>query len=254
MAPDAWKNLPVIPTFSDRAMQIFRQGLALGRDPHVFSKIGDCQNITTYFLADFEDPSNFRLGEYSNLQPTIDWFKGSFGRKSLAVHGGMNVAMVLSPLWADPTACQTGESPLACEIRVNNPAIVIISEEEAWSGDVAKYGTYMRQVIDYTISQGVVPILATKADNLEGGDRIDALIADLAGEYDLPLWNFWSAVQWLPTQGLSSDGFHLTQGYGYKNFYFDLPPADWSGMMERNLTALQALDAARIGLNMQSGS
>ena len=89
----------------------------------------------------------------------------------------MNVAAVLSPLWADPDL-PTGENPLACELRVNNPSIAIISEEEDWSGDVAKYGTYLRQVIEYAIAQGVVPILATKADNLEGGNRIDALIAE----------------------------------------------------------------------------
>jgi hypothetical protein len=250
LAPDAWKTLPVIPTFSARALEIYRTGLALGRNPRAFSKIGDCQNITTYFLADFENPDKYRLGQYADLQPTIDWFKGSFGRKSLSVHGGMNVAAVLSPLWADADSCNAGESPMACELRVNNPSIAIISEEEAWSGDVAKYGTYMRQVIENAIAQGVVPILAMKADNLEGGNRIDALIASLAWEYDIPLWNFWESVQWLPTHGLVSDGFHLTQGYGYKNFYFDLPPADWSGTMERNLTALQALDAARKQLHM----
>lgn len=252
LAPDAWKTLPAIPTFSEQAMEIYHRGLALGRNPHVFSKIGDCQNITTYFLADFENPDKYRLGEYADLQPTIDWFKGSFGRKSLSVHGGMNVAAVLSPLWADPDSCNAGESPMDCELRVNNPSIAIISEEEAWSGNVEKYGAYLRQVIESDIAQGVVPILATKADNLEGGNRIDALIASLAWEYDIPLWNFWESVQWLPTHGLSPDGFHLTQGYGYKNFYFDLPPADWSGWMERNLTALQALDAARRELDMQS--
>jgi hypothetical protein len=252
LAPDAWKSLPVLPAFDEHAMEIYKKGLALGRNPRVFSKIGDCQNITTYFLADFENSDKYRLGKYSDLQATIDWFKGSFGRKSLAVHGGMNVAMVLSPLWADAKSCNTGENPMDCELRVNNPSIAIISEEEAWSGDVAKYGTYLRQVIESSVGQGVVPILATKADDLEGGNRIDALIADLANEYDVPLWNFWSSVQWLPTHGLSEDGFHLTQGLGYKNFYFDLPPEKWSGTMERNLTALQALDAARRGLNMES--
>jgi hypothetical protein len=258
-APEAWKSYPPVPVFSDRAKEIFRRGQALGRNPHVFSKIGDCQNITTYFLADFENPDKYRLGPYANLQPTIDWFKGSFGRKSLSVRGGMNVAMVLSPLWADPASCSAGENPMACELRVNNPSIAIISEEEAWSGDVAKYGTHLRQVIEYAIDQGVVPIVATKADNLEGGNRIDALIARLAWEYDIPLWNFWASVQWLPTQGLTiqnNDYFHLTQemlpGYEYKNYYFDLPPADWSGWMERNLTALQALDAARRELAMQA--
>jgi hypothetical protein len=257
-APDAWKSYSPIPAFSDRAREIFQRGLAMGRNPRVFSKIGDCQNITTYFLAGFEDPGKYHLGPYADLQATIDWFKGSFGRKSLSVHGGMNVAAVLSPLWADPASCPAGENPMACELRVNNPSIAIISEEEAWSGDVEKYGTYLRQVIDYAIAQGVVPILATKADNLEGGNRIDALIAALAWEYDLPLWNFWAAVQPLPSHGLIQDGFHLTQGYVensdfFLNIYnFDLPPSEGSGWMERNLTALQTLDAARRELNMES--
>jgi hypothetical protein len=250
--PDGWKSLPPIPTFGDRAREIYRRGLALGRNPRVFSKIGDCQNITTYFLAGFEEPEKYHLGPYADLQATIDWFKGSFGRKSLSVHGGMNVAAVLSPLWADPASCNAGENPMDCELRVNNPSIAIISEEEAWTGNVEKYGTYLRKVIESAIDQGVVPILATKADNLEGGNRIDALIAELAWQYDIPLWNFWGSVQWLPSRGLAEDGFHLTQGYNFNNYFFDLPPKDWSGWMERNLTALQALDAARRDLIMQS--
>jgi len=87
--------------------------------------------------------------------------------------------------------------------------------------------------------------VATKADNLEGGNRINALIARLAWEYDIPLWNFWSAVQPLRYHGLSKDGFHLTQADGFKNYFFDLPPAKWRGWMARNLSALQSLDAAR---------
>jgi hypothetical protein len=247
-APDAWKTAPVVPAYDDNAADIFRRGLSLQHDAHVFSKIGDCQNITTYFLADFEDPGKYRLGTYAQLQTTIDWFKGSFGRKSAAVRGGMNVAAVMNPLMANPEICRAGETPLACELRLNNPGVAIISMEEAWSGDVAKYEMYMRQVIEYTLSQGVVPIVATKADNLEGGDRINAVIARLAWEYDIPLWNFWAAVQPLPARGLSADAFHLTQGLGFHNYFFDEPPGQWSGWMARNLTALQVLDAARSGV------
>jgi hypothetical protein len=240
-----WMEYPVVPSFGGRATEILRRGIALGRNVHAFSKIGDCQNITTYFLADFENPDEYRLGEYADLAVTIEWFEGYFGRKSLAVKGGLNVASVMNPLMADPDSCPSGESPLACELRVNNPGLALISFEEAWDGDVAKYETYLRRVIEYAIDQGVVPIVATKADNLEGGNRINALIARLAWEYDIPLWNFWSAVQPLRYHGLSKDGFHLTQADGFKNYFFDLPPAKWRGWMARNLSALQSLDAAR---------
>ena len=49
---------------------------------------------------------------------------------------------------------------------------------------------------------GVVPILATKADNREKDERINRDMAMLAAEYDLPLWNFWAALSDLPDRGL----------------------------------------------------
>jgi hypothetical protein len=250
---DEWQTYPAVPSFAGRAQAIFQTGAAMGRDERVFSKIGDCQNITTFFLAGYEDPEKYRLGPYADLQTTIDWFAGSFGRQSLAVKGGLNVAAALNPLRADPDFCESSESPLACELRLNNPSLALISFEEAWDGDVVKYETYLRQVIEYTVGQGVVPVVATKADNLEGGHRINALIAQLAWEYDIPLWNFWGAVQPVRYHGLSKDGFHLTQAPGDHNYFFDLPDSKWSGWMIRNLTALQVLDGARrelIGPNL----
>jgi hypothetical protein len=244
-APDEWKSYPVVPSFTGRAAEIFRTGISQRRDYHAFSKIGDCQNITTYFLADFETPGKYRLGSYEDLQATIDWFQGSFSRKSLAVKGGLNVAAVMNPLMANREFCMPDESPLACELRVHHPSLALISFEEAWDGNVEKYETYMRQVIEYVISQGIVPIVATKADNLEGGDRINALIARLAWEYDIPLWNFWAAAQPLRSHGLTEDGFHLTQAADFHNFFFDMPSSQWSGWMARNLTALQVLDGVR---------
>jgi hypothetical protein len=241
-APDEWKTWPVIPTLDQNAKDIYQRGQAVGRDPHRFSKVGDCQNITTYFLAYFEKPDLYRLGEYKSLQSTIDWFMGSFSRESLAVKGGMNVAAVLSPLRANPDFCDKSESPLACEFRLNNPSFAIISMEEAWSGEPEKYGKYMQQVIEYTLAQNILPVIATKADDLEGGDRINAILAQLAWEYDIPMWNFWAAVQPLYDHGLSEDAFHLTHG---NNYFFDVPLDQRSGYTMRNLTALQVIDAIR---------
>jgi len=241
---EAWMMAPITPTVSETARRIYAQGQALGRNPHAFSKVGDCQSITTYFLAHFDTPNLYRLGPYSALQATIDWFPGSFARQSLAVKGGLNAAAMLSPFRADPKQCQPGEPPLACEYRLNNPSIAIISLEEWWEGAPEKYELYMRQIIEYTLQQGIVPILGAKADNLEGDHTINATLYRLSLEYDIPFWNFWAAVQPLPSHGLLEDGFHLTHG---NNFYFDehIP----SGWTMRNLTALIALDAVRQALN-----
>jgi hypothetical protein len=249
-------SLPIIPTVSETSRQVYQRGLTAGRNPHAFSKIGDCQSITTYFLALFDRPGYYQLGDQTYLQDSIDWFSGSFKRESLAVKGGLNAAAILSPLRADPGSCEAGESPLACELRINNPSFAIISLEEWWADDPTKYERYMRQIIEYTLSQDILPVLATKADNLEGEHLINQTIARLAWEYDLPLWNFWLAVQPLMNHGLiqktaagQPDLFHLTHS---PNFYdFTDKQALQSGWGMRNLTALQAIDAVWRSLTNQ---
>ena len=253
LAAGAWMTLPVIPTVSETAREIYLRGIAMGNNPHAFSKIGDCQSITTYFLAYFDLPGYYELGDYTYLQETIDWYTGSFERESLAVRGGFNAAAILSPLRADPTQCNVNESPVACEIRVHNPSLVLISMEEWWTAHPENYENYMRQILELVISEGVLPILATKADNLEGDHTINQTIARLAWEYDIPLWNFWLAVQTIPNHGLIAetpdgqpDMFHLTHSASYYN-YSD-PYSLQSGWGVRNLTALQSMDAVRNGL------
>jgi hypothetical protein len=256
LSPDAWMSLPIIPTVSETARMVYQHGLEMGNDPHAFSKIGDCQSISTYFLSYFDLPGYYNLGNFTSLKETIDWYSGSFSRDGFAVKGGFNAAAVLSPLRSDPKQCNVNESPIACEFRLHHPSIAIISLEEWWSGNPENYSTYMRQIIEFSIEQGVVPIIATKADNLEGNNLINQTIANLAMEYDIPLWNFWSAVQPLPNHGLIAfnssgevDMFHLTHSDGY--YFYNDPIATQSGWSIRNLTALQALDVVRRGLSAQ---
>ena len=241
---DAWMTLPAVPTgVSDEMRAVYQLGLELGNDPTHFSVIGDCQNVSSYFLSTFENPDDFSLGdEYAYLQSTIDYYQGSFSRVSVAVKGGFNAAAVISPLRADPEVCNPNESPLDCELRIWRPSIVIVSMETWWSQKPEEeYEKYMRRVLDRIIETGAVPIIATKADNLEGNHAINNTVAKLAYEYDVPMWNFWAAVQPLPDKGLSDDGFHLTFG---RNF-FDDPVRMINAWPWRNLTALQSLDAVR---------
>lgn len=243
--PASWQDMPVIPVVIDRTREIYQRGIEMGRDPHSFSVVGDCQNVEAYFLEDFAHPGLYRLGEYKYLQETIDWFHVSFDRERAAVKGGYNVASVLSPLWADPKLCEPRESPLACEFRLHNPSIVIISMETWWYDRPAStYANYLGQIVQYTIEQGVVPILATKADNLEGDNSINAAIVQVAQEYQVPLWNFWLAVEPLPGHGLEDDGFHLR----FARPHFNDPGNMQHGWPVRNLTALQALDAVWRGV------
>jgi len=235
-----WMDMPVVPKISHNVKVIYKKGQAMGADPTHISKVGDCQSIRQYFFGNFDDPQAYRIGPYDYLNPAIDYFHGSFDRLSLAVKTGWNVASVLSPLNANPTLCGVNETPLECEYRIWNPSIAIISME-TWTKNrpTDTYKEYLRQIVQYSIDHGVVPILATKADNLEGDQSINASIACLARQYDVPLWNFWKEVQPLPDHGLLADGFHLTNDHNR----YDLKSAMQAAWPHRNLTALMAVDA-----------
>ncbi len=99
----------------------------------------------------------------------------------------------------------------------------------------------MRNLIEFLIDQGVIPILGTKADNKEGDWSINSTIARLAFEYQIPLWNFWKAAYALPDHGLQEDQVHLT--WGPNNF--NDPNALKQAWTVRNLTALQMLEAVK---------
>ena len=241
-----WKELPIVPEGVSAAMkEVYQRGLADGHYADRFSKFGDCLNNPTYFLSSF-DNGTYQLGEeYAHLQETIDHFAGSWSRTSIASKGGMNVAAVQTLYYTNPEHCSTSESPMVCEIRVNNPSIVLISYSEWWADKpTSGFEDRLRSVVDYVLSQDVVPILGTKADNFEGDDSINAAIARVAFDYQIPLWNFWAATYPLPLHGLS-DEFHLT----FAQNIFDDPYRMQSGWPWRNLTALQTIDAVYRALN-----
>ncbi len=242
--PVSWKSLPVVPVLSAEMLETFKLGLEESHNnPNAFSKIGDCETAADWFLKDFDiGPKNYHLGDHAGLQETIDHFKGSFGRKSLAAQNGFLTVSVISTAWTDMAACKKEETPLMCEYRLHRPsfALIMFGTNDARLSRKTFEG-YLRQIIDSTLKQHIVPILVTKADNLEGDESINAIIARVAYENNVPLWNQWAALQNLPAQGLQQDGVHLV----YARNFFDDPEMMQAGWPVRNLTALQVLDAMR---------
>ena len=246
LPPDFWQELPVIPgQISERVRLIYRNGLAMGNNPHVFSRIGDCASAAPAFMVGFD--GHYNLGEYTALQTAIDYFQGSFGRPSLAAKAGMNSAGLLTTLWTGKQ-CLKDESLLDCQYRLDRPsfAFIAIGTNEGYyvHENPGSFEKNMRVILDDTIAKGIVPILGTKADNVEGDHSINATIARLALEYQIPLWNFWLAVQPLPKHGMVEPE-HLNS-VSYLNFTdFSIPNSLRYGMQVRNLTALQMLDFLR---------
>ena len=246
LTPDFWEKLPVVPgQVSQRVREIYQSGLALDNHPHVFSRIGDCASAAPAFLVGFD--GNYNLGEYTALQPTVDYFRGSFGRPSLAAKAGLNSAGLLTKLWTGKE-CKKDESLLDCQYRLDHPsfAFIAIGTNEAYyvHENPGSFEHNMRIILDDTLARGIVPILSTKADNVEGDQSINDTIARLAIEYQIPLWNFWLAVQPLPDHGMV-DPEHL-KSISYLNFAdFSKPDSLQYGVQVHNLTALQMLDLMR---------
>lgn len=234
-----WQDLPVLPEFNDHARQILWLGIKNGHDPHAFSKVGDCDTSTSWYLSDYDqDQVYYDLGDYESLRPVLDFYHGSFSRLSLAATPGFSAASVLSTFWLNYDLCHYDELPLTCEYRIHNPLTVLISlgTNDGYNPPVFKEN--MRQIIELTLADNRLPILMLKADNVEKNYSINQDIADLAKEYDLPVWNFWAAIQHLENHGLQSDGIHLTF---YSN-YFSHPKTWETAWAYRNLTALQVLE------------
>ena len=237
---DDWQSWPILPELTATTQRIYQQGQLAGRNPHAFSKIGDGEISAEWFLTEYDlGPDYYDLGNHLELQPTIAYFAGSFGRQGQSARRGFNTQSVLDPNRADPAFCRSNESPLDCEIRLHNPAFALISlgTNQVWQPELFENG--LRQIIEELLAQNVLPVLSTKADNLEGDYRINRIIARLAVEYDLPVWNFWRAVQPLPNQGLQDDLEHLTY---YPNS-FSYPESMQYAWPVRNLSALQLLDS-----------
>ncbi len=168
--PEDWQSWPIIPDLSAAMLEVYRQGQDLGRDPRVFSVLGDCQSSPTYFLSKY-DEGRYTLEEgEEHLQETIDWYAGSFSHRSLTVKNGMTAPGALSPRWADPQQCESTETPVACEIRLSNPSLMLISLGTNWHPSTSheEYVDYLSEIVEITLDAGVIPVLSTKADNAEG--------------------------------------------------------------------------------------
>jgi len=232
LLPEEWQSWPILPTLSPAMIETYQLGIDLGNNSDAFSKVGDCQIIPEVFLGLYDDV-NYTLPEnMKQFQETIDHFSGSFAREGMALKGGFVFPTVFSPLRADSSVCDPGETPLECELRVHQPTFVLISMEFRYEGRTAEiHEKYLRQAVEYALSRAIIPIVATKADNFEGDHSLNRMTAQIAYDYDLPLWNYWLAVQFLPGHGVDwerdSYGFHVT-------------PDAW---LVRSQTFLQTLDS-----------
>ena len=214
--PTKWKVWPVIPDAVDPSLQkVYERGQELGNDPHAFSIFGDCQERPGDFFGMFETDPELVSGLSPDLQELVAYFQGSFNRESPTAQDGTTPGALLWNQWhRGEYGCTFSETPVECELRIHRPSFVIIQIGTHFE---SRNTEYLRRVILQLMDAGVVPILATKADDREKDDRINRDMATLAAEYDLPLWNFWAALSDLPDRGLYIMKGREEQGPVYLN-------------------------------------
>jgi LysM repeat protein len=218
---------------------IYAAGQALGRNPHAFAKIGDSTTHPDHFLSRF-DSGPYNLGDYAYLQEVIEQYRGSFGRHSAAVRIGLHAWTVFDPIYADKSICLPNEDVIACEFRLHNPAIVLVRLGANDIGAPSLYESNMRQIVQFSIENGVIPVLGTKADRREGSNQNNDILRQIAADYQIPLWEFDIVAGTLPGRGLDVDGVHMNTFYAHD---YTQPLAFQRGHAMHNLSALMALDA-----------
>jgi hypothetical protein len=235
--------------------EIVKEGARQGKRADAFSKIGDSITASTSFLAPY-GTSTYNLGQYADLQSTIEYFsqaemydnRNPFTAVSQAAGVGWTTTMILDPNKSNPRVCQVGESPLVCEYLSVKPsiALIMLGTNDVSSLTDDQYENNMRQILTYTIEQGIVPVISTIPDR-DGYEskvqRFNQVIMELAGEFDIPLWDYAIEMQKLPNKGLSGDGAHPSvPGSGNAGAVtFDTVNLQY-GYTLRNLMALQVLD------------
>ena len=236
-----------LTNITPRARQIFLQGQSLGNNARAFVLVGDSNSESGAFLTPY-DQGNYTLGIYSSLQPTVDYFQGSFGRVRVAARPGFNSGKVLKPENANKSLCLADESPLVCDYRLARPSVALIlmgtNDQYYWWDFEKNY----RQIVEYSLSKGIVPVLTTKIDDTEantaGANYINNTIRKLSQEYSVPLLDLRQAVTSLPNRGLLEDGFHINLPPDGKTGVFDTTHLMY-GYTMRNLITLQALTVLR---------
>ncbi len=212
LPPELWKVWPLMPTVSPAMRAAYQKAVAQGTiDPRAFSIFGDCQGEADAFLGVFDNSPGLVETMEDDLQEYVDQFAGSFERYNPAAKSGSSAGSLLFAPWNDNKEgkCTPGETPVDCELRVHHPSIVFIQLGTHFEAPDRNYA-YLSTLIQKVMATGAVPVMVTKADNLEKTEFVNLNIAKLADHYGLPLWNFWASVQDLPSHGLQPNGMHLT--------------------------------------------
>jgi hypothetical protein len=246
---------PYLSNLDPSILDIYRRGQELGNRANVFSKVGDSITVSAAFLFSIGN-GFYDLAEFNYLQPVIDHFSqetaltdNSFSNISMSAQVGWSALTPTRRGAGDEVYCSESETPLECEYRLVRPsmALIMLGTNDIPGTPITSFEIGLRAVIEQSIEMGVIPIISTLPPmNRPGMNsrviQFNEIIRDLAIEYRIPLWDYWAPLQGLPDSGMGQDGVHPSVAPGGHYADFSEPYLQY-GMVIRNLTALQALNA-----------
>ncbi len=243
-------EVPLISEVSRTMQGVYRYGQALGNQGNVVTKVGDSVSANPLYLQPMSE-SEYDLGPYDFLDDTITYYGPSLEVDSVASRIGMTTYVVFDPLWADKERCQPNETPLACEYRLKRPAIAMIlfGANDVRHMTDADFDQQMRQIVEESLDQGVIPVLSTFSVHPDDALWWQAInfnlrLSEIAAEYEVPLINLWAAARILPEYGLDEDRIHLANS-GFPNLKFSTGHEAWYGTSLQNLLSIVMLDEIR---------
>lgn len=243
--------VPVISPIDEAMHAVYERGRdEMQNFSDVATKVGDSLSADPLYLTPFSQP-DVSLSAYRYLADAVSYFGASLARNSVAVRVGMTSYTVLDPQWADPSACQPGESPLECEYRVKKPSVALIMfgpNDVLHMRDV-EFDVQMRAIVDHSLDHGVIPVLSTFSYDPGMGVWNQAVafnerLVAIANDYHVPLINLWLAARALPQYGLEIDHVHLKH-WGSNSIVFGGGQDAYSGAALRNLLSMRMLDEIR---------
>ena len=250
-------DIPLLPEITETARLIFSRGQESGRNPAMFSKVGDSMTASESFLVGF-GAENYDLADSPDLQPLVDFIvaassdgtANAFNRHNYATELGFSTVSALDPTWAVADVCEANETPLLCEYRNSNAsiALVMLGTNDVATLDAPTYDYFLRSVIVETINADVLPVLYTfpvRADVPQEQSIIfNKIIVTIAQDYDLPLVNLYRALADLPNFGVQEDDpLHLTLPTDPDGVFVFTDETLEAGYTIRNLMTLQTLDS-----------
>ena len=251
LAKNANRNaLPKWIGVTARGKALLQQAQKAGRDVRMFTIAGDSNANWPVLLGLQTGGEKDVAQQQPSLRGILARFDPSMAHVSAAVGGGFRAADMFDVNFDQkPATCQPSEGVYACELRLSNAAVVFIQlgtgDRFAWKDYEATY----RAMLDTALAANVVPVLFTKADEMEsyqGGapmGYLNDVVRKLAAEYQLPLVEFFDATRGLPTipnpdlpdRPFVQHGLHDEWGY-----YFHLTE---EGRVLKLICMLQMLDA-----------